>query len=155
MFKNKIINKNYIIVILLYLTIVINFLNIYANNECKVWTDKSVYHIGETVTIYIEPKPALGVDWWLQIYYPDGTLYKKIDTELGKSKYTIVAPSKIGIYKIELWKQIITYPRPSPEVCSVCYFKVITDNEISIIASPSTVEIEPDSKGPVDFIFSN
>ena len=87
----------------------------------RVWTDKSVYNVGESVIIYVSPTPAIGVSYWLIIHRPDGSQFRV--NLLGQNTAVIQAGPQVGEYKVELWGQI-EYPGAEPRVVAECHYEV-------------------------------
>jgi hypothetical protein len=114
--------------------------------EHKVWTDKPVYYIGETISIYVSPTPAIGVGYWLIIYIPDGTKLR-YNLSIGEDVVTFQARYPTGQYKVELWGQVV-YPEATPGLCAYCYFEV---RELKTGTYTITFLTEPPDVGSITF----
>ena len=97
-------------------------LRIWITEGHRIWTDKSIYNVGESVIIYVSPTPAIGVGYWLIIHRPDGSQFR-VDLSLGQNVTVIQAGPQVGEYKVELWGQMV-YPGAEPELLAECYYKV-------------------------------
>ena len=93
-----------------------------APPQFTISTDRSVYDYGDTVTIYIQPEPAIGVDYWLTIARPDGS-QKKQDLSAGQSAFALVAGAPAGQYRVQLWGQV-PGANPIPQVYAQCTYEV-------------------------------
>ena len=100
----------------------IDRLRIWITGGHRVWTDKSIYNVGESVTIYVSPTPAIGVSYWLIIHRPDGSRFR-VDLSPGQNTTVIQAGPQVGEYKVELWGQIV-YPGAEPGLLAECYYEV-------------------------------
>lgn len=92
--------------------------------QFTVWTDKPVYNVGETVVIRVSPTPAVGVSFWLVVQRPDGS-QARLNLSPGQATSTILAGPVTGMYMIELWGQVVTWPPPSPQCMAGCQFEVV------------------------------
>lgn len=85
-------------------------------------TDRSIYDYGDAVRIYIQPAPAIGVDYWLIVTKPDGS-QNKLDVSPGTGDVTTSAGPPAGQYTVELWGQVVA-PDSTPQVYASCSYEV-------------------------------
>ncbi len=90
--------------------------------QFTISTDQSVYDYGDTVRIFIQPAPAIGVDYWLIITKPDGS-QQKITLTTGQGTATLAAGAPAGRYQVELWGQV-PGANPTPQVYAQCAYEV-------------------------------
>jgi len=119
--------------------------------EFRIWTDKTVYYYGETVTIHIQPAPALGVAYWLIVWKPDGS-QTRIDLGTGQRTASSIAGPPPGQRRVELWGQVVA-PDTTPELYADCEFEVEgeapaqlriwTDKTLYYYGEPVTIHIQP------------
>ena len=70
-----------------------------AQTQSVVWTDKSVYAVGETVTITMAYTQMYGVLYWVIAYKPDGSSLKLTFAQ-GSSSVTTIA-DQAGDWHVE------------------------------------------------------
>jgi len=90
--------------------------------EFTISPDQPVYEYGDTVRIFIQPAPAMGVDYWLIITKPDGS-QDRLDISPGTMDAMTGAGPPSGQYVVELWGQIVG-PDSSPQVYASCSYEV-------------------------------
>jgi hypothetical protein len=74
-----------------------------AQSQVTVTTDKPVYNVGDTITIYIQPAlPNIGGSFWLIIIAPDLS-QARIDLSGGQATATTQAGPQNGQYTVQLW----------------------------------------------------
>lgn len=93
-----------------------------ATPQFTISTDQSVYYYGDTVRIFIQPAPAIGVDYWLVITKPDGS-QERIDLSAGQGTATTVADPPPGQYAVDLWGQVVSLGSGS-QVYASCSYEV-------------------------------
>jgi len=111
--------------------------------QFTVSTDQSVYNYGDTVTIYIQPAPAIGVGYWLIITKPDGS-QTKVDLSAGQGAVTSVAAAPAGQYRVELWGQVVA-PNTSPQLYAQNSYEVM--QQVTTVTRPTTVTTVVTSTG--------
>ena len=93
-----------------------------AQSQNSVWTDKTVYNVGETVTIYVSPPPPnFGVSEWLVVTKPDQSQVR-LDLAGGQQSTTMIA-DMVGHYRVGLWGQAVV-PNSTPQLLAGTYFEV-------------------------------
>lgn len=118
--------------------------------ESKVWTDKTVYHIGETINIHVNLTAPMA--YWLIVHSPDGSESKYdlplwINVSYGQVVATLEAKHPIGRYKVELWGATFD-PGASPVLCAYYYFEI---REASSGTYAITFLTEPPDVGSIIF----
>mgnify|MGYP002153775694 CR=1 FL=1 len=94
-----------------------------AQTEFRIWTDRPVYNIGEPVTVHIQPAPALGVQYWLEVWGPGG-FETRSDLSPGQDSATFWDVTGLaGQHLVELWGQVVA-PDTQPQVFAGCQFEV-------------------------------
>lgn len=94
-----------------------------AQTEFTIWTDRPVYNIGEPVTVHIQPAPALGVQYWLEVWGPGG-FETRSDLSPGQDSATFWDVTALpGQHLVELWGQVVA-PDTQPQVFAGCQFEV-------------------------------
>jgi ribosomal protein L21E len=97
-----------------------------VNSQFTISTDKALYLVGENVTVTIQPAPAVGVSYWLNITKPDGS-HNRIDLSSGQGKATLLAAAPVGQDKVELWGQVPGTSTP-PRLYATGSFTVASSN---------------------------
>ena len=97
---------------------------VHAQEQYSISTDKLVYNVGETVTIYVSPAPPnFGVYPWIVVTKPDQSQVR-LDLELaglGQATTRLVADI-VGQYTVDLWFQAVG-PNATPRLMATCYFQ--------------------------------
>jgi hypothetical protein len=128
----------------------LSFLPIVKAEETKVWTDRTVYYIGEYINIHVNLTAPMA--YWLIVHSPDGSesrydLPLWINVSYGQVVATLEAKHPIGRYKVELWGATFD-PGASPVLCAYCYFEV---REASSGTYAITFLTEPPDVGSIIF----
>jgi hypothetical protein len=105
--------------------------------QITVSTNQAVYYYGDSVRIYIQPAPAIGVDYWLIITKPDGS-QERIDLSTGQGTVTAVAGSPSGQYRVELWGQVVE-PNAAPQLYAQCSYEV--RQQVTTVTRPTTTTV--------------
>jgi hypothetical protein len=92
-----------------------------AYAQSAVWTDKSTYAVGETVTITMGYTQMMGVAYWLIVYKPDGSSFKLTFAQNSNSATTTA--DQAGDWRVELWSQVVA-PNTTPTLQGTCTFTV-------------------------------
>ncbi len=92
----------------------------------RIWPDKTVYNVGQNVTIHIYPAVGgVGVAYGLFIIKPDGAnVSLHLNRDIAESAtYQIKTTDPTGLYRVELWGRVI-YPGAPRTLRGYCYFTV-------------------------------
>jgi hypothetical protein len=92
-----------------------------AYAQPSVWTDKSTYAVGETVTITMTYTQMMGVAHWVIVYKPDGSSFKLTFAQNSNSATTTA--DQAGDWRVELWSQVVA-PNSTPTLQGTCTFTV-------------------------------
>jgi hypothetical protein len=92
-----------------------------AYAQPSVWTDKSTYAVGETVTITMTYTQMMGVAYWVIVYKPDGSSFKLTFAQNSNSVTTTA--DQAGDWRVELWSQVVA-PNTTPTLQGTCTFTV-------------------------------
>lgn len=87
----------------------------------SVWTSKPSYRIGEVVTVTMSQTQALGFQYYVIIYRPDGSSLR-LNFALNSNSVTTLADQP-GSWRVELWGQPVV-PNPTPTLQGTCMFTV-------------------------------
>jgi len=110
-----------------------------AQGESSVWTDNSVYGVGEIVTIHISPPVMTGVGKWLIVWKPDDS-WMRIDFQIPPGSEmadsATVTADQPGQWRVELWGQVV-YPGPTASLLATCTFEVYDTTPIPVVTVAS------------------
>jgi hypothetical protein len=115
----------------------------------RVWTDKSIYYVGEKINIYVNPSPAYGVGYWIIIYIPNGTNLR-YNLSIGENVVSFRAGYPAGQYKVELWGAVV-YPGATPKLYAYSYFEV-RESKTSSARCATLITVKPDTPTIDDYV---
>jgi hypothetical protein len=113
-------NMSLALVLLILLPTILAVASVHAYGQFTIWTDKSVYSVGETVTIHVSPR-FIGVMLYLIVRAPDGS---QVRINVASDTTSIQAGPATGEYRVELWGQVVTPSAPPPGLLASCSFEV-------------------------------
>jgi hypothetical protein len=120
-----------------------------AQGENSVWTDKSVYGVGEVVTMHISPPVMIGVGKWLIVWKPDDS-WMRIDFQIQPGSEiadsATVTADQPGQWRVELWGQIV-YPGATASLLATCTFEVHDTTPIPVVTVKSKTIFGDDFSG--------
>lgn len=104
-----------------------------AQTQPTVWTDKSTYAVGETVTITMSYTQMIGVGYWVIVYKPDGSKFKLMFAQRTSTVKTTA--NQAGHWRVELWGEIIA-PNSTATLLGTCTFTVTGTGTLAVYTLP-------------------
>lgn len=92
-----------------------------AQTQGNVWTDKSTYTVGETVTITMAYTQMYGVLYWVIVLKPDGSSFKLSFAQFSSTVTTTA--DQTGGWRVKLWSRLVV-PNSTAVLRGTCTFTV-------------------------------